>query len=491
MKISIITVDYNNEKTILDSIQSIHNQSYKNIEHIIIDGKSSDGTRKILKDYPFKRKIIISETDNGLYDAINKGIKIASGDIIGVLNSDDIYNSNLTIEHVVNFVKKKKDINIFCSDVVFFRGNNFSKISRYYPAYGFKKNNFKYGLMPPHPGVFIRSSVFKDNTKYNINYKIASDFDFLCKLILKQKIRYKILNLLSVRMRAGGISGKNLKSYLVSTKEIFNSLKNNKISTNIFYVLSRIPSKLRQYLKFSTYNLNRNFIFKIHKFYWKFFNLNFKILGSINKLNFNKNFVLSGMNLAFLGYISKGEIKNFRTLINWPDGIFSKFYGKKILKIPGRDLLIKIKLPDNIRKIIVCGNLTSNGKKFLEKKFKLPIVHIQLPYGNMRKILKKFNLKTNKKELVFITLPTPKQEAIGEKISKINNNYRVICIGASIGIACGDEKQVPYFIKNFEFFWRLRYETLRRTKRLLETFIYYLIGVFISKKIRNLEIQVV
>jgi UDP-N-acetyl-D-mannosaminuronic acid transferase (WecB/TagA/CpsF family) len=165
-------------------------------------------------------------------------------------------------------------------------------------------------------------------------------------------------------------------------------------------------------------------------------------------------------------------------------------YGNKILKIPGRDLLIKIKLPDNIRKIIVCGNLTSNGKKYLEKKFKLPVVNIKLPYGSVKKILNKFNLKTNKNELVFITLPTPKQEAIAEKISKLNDNYRVICIGASIGIVSGDEKQVPNFIKNFEFLWRLRYETFRRTKRLLETFIYYLIGMFISRKIRNLEIEV-
>jgi glycosyltransferase involved in cell wall biosynthesis len=491
MKVSIITVCFNSKKTIIATLNSVLTQSYKNIEHIIIDGKSSDGTGKILKDYPFKRKIIISEKDNGLYDAINKGIKIASGDIIGVLHSDDIYNSNLTIEHIVNLIKKNKNINIFCSDIVFFRGNNFSKISRYYSAYDFKKNNFKYGLMPPHPGVFIRSSALKDNIKYNINYKIASDFDFLCKLILKEKIRYKILNILSVRMRAGGISGKNLKSYLISTKEIFNSLKSNKIRTNIFYVLSRIPSKLMQYVKFNTYDLNRNFKFKIHKFYWKFFNLNFKILRSINNLNFNKNFVLSGMNLAFLGYLSKGDIKNYRTLINWPDGVFSKLYGNKILKIPGRDLLTKIKLPDNIKKIIVCGNLTSNGRKYLEKKFKLPIINIKLPYGSINKILNKFNLKTNKNELVFITLPTPKQEVIAERISKLNNNYRVICIGASIGIACGDEKRVPNFIKNFEFLWRLRYETFRRTKRLLETFIYYFSGIFISRKIRNLEIEVV
>ena len=98
------------------------------------------------------------------------------------------------------------------------------------------------------------------------------------------------------------------------------------------------------------------------------------------------------MNLAFLGYFSKGEINNYRTLINWPDGIFSSLLENKISKIPGRDLLIKIKLPDNIRKIIVCGNLTSNGRKYLVKKFKLPIVNIKLPYGSINKILNKFNL---------------------------------------------------------------------------------------------------
>jgi len=490
MKVSIITVCFNSSKTIESTLNSVLTQSYKNIEHLIIDGKSTDGTVEILKNYPFKNKKIISEKDNGLYDAINKGLKLATGEIIAILNSDDIYHSYLTIEKIVDEINKYKNVNVFLSNVVFFSGKKFSKITRFYSSYNFKKWTFKYGFMPPHPGVFLRRELItKYNLKYNNSLSIAADFDFLCNIIKKRNIRYKVIKITSVRMMTGGISGRNILAYLISTYEILKSLKDNNIQSNIFNVLLRIPSKIKQFYLFNSNSLNKDFKLKVSKNYFNYFSNKFVILKSIKKLDLNKNFILSGMNLAFLGYYSKGDIKNYPDLIHWPDGFFSKLYGKNIKKIPGREILRKLKLNKSIKKIIVYGNISKKGKLYLNHRFKLPIAQINLPFANISKILKKVDIKTSKKELILITLPTPKQEIIAEKISKLNKNYRIICIGASINIACGEEKQVPLLLKNFEFIWRLRYETKRRFKRLIETFIYYAYGKFITKRLSNIEIE--
>ena len=138
MKISIITVCFNSEETIISTLNSVFSQNYPNIEHIIIDGGSSDRTLDIIKQYPFKNKRVISENDNGIYDAMNKGIKMAKGEIISILNSDDIYQSPNIISNVINIIKKNPSKDIFLGDVVYFKANNFNKITRYYHAKSFE-----------------------------------------------------------------------------------------------------------------------------------------------------------------------------------------------------------------------------------------------------------------------------------------------------------------------------------------------------------------
>jgi hypothetical protein len=195
------------------------------------------------------------------------------------------------------------------------------------------------------------------------------------------------------------------------------------------------------------------------------------------------------MNLAFLGAYASNKIKKNKYLVNWPDGLYSKKVSGINIKIPGREILKSIKIPKIIKKITVMGNLSNNSYNFLVKLFNKKIINIKLPYGNIDSIINGIsNYKISNHELIFITIPTPKQEMLAEFLSKKNKHFKIICIGGSISIASGDEIEVPKILYRFEFIWRLRYETLRRITRILTTFSQYLIGKYITKKINNLKI---
>jgi len=491
MKVSIITVCLNSEKTIINTLNSVLSQNYKNIEHIIIDGGSIDKTLSIIKKYPHKNKKIVIKKNSTIYEAMNEGIKNSTGELISVLNSDDFYNNDKIISEVANIAKKSK-AKIFLGDVAYFNGKNFFKITRYYSANDFDKYDFKYGMMPPHPGSFIKKEVYKKFGLYNVNYIIAADFDIFVRFIKKEKIPVKILNKLITRMKTGGISGKNFKAYLVSTFEILRSLKNNNVNSNLIYSLLRIPKKLTQFFNFKENILNKKFLIKKVLFYKEYLRENFKIITKIHKISLSKNFILSGMNLAFLGYYMKGNIKEHPNLINWPDGLFSKIFGTEIKKIPGREILKLLALKKSeISEIIVLGNLGKIQKKYLEKLYNKKVINKNLPYGNINEIKKSINIRLKENQLCFITLPTPKQEELAYELTKTNKYFKIICIGASINIGSGVERSVPKLFSNFEFLWRLRYETFRRSLRLLETFFYFFYGRFISGKIRNLNVKII
>ena len=154
------------------------------------------------------------------------------------------------------------------------------------------------------------------------------------------------------------------------------------------------------------------------------------------------------MNLAFLGFFSKGDVYPYKTLYHWPDGVWLKKH-IDVEKIPGRDVIKYLKIPKRIRKIVVLGNLSKNSEIFLRKKFNLEIINKNLPFGSIEKI-KKTKIKLPTRSLTFITLPTPKQEKLAYHLAKKNSQYKIICIGASIAIASGEEKQVPNILKNYE-----------------------------------------
>ena len=209
------------------------------------------------------------------------------------------------------------------------------------------------------------------------------------------------------------------------------------------------------------------------------------LIYSSKDINFKKNFILSAINLAWLGYYGVGKLKINKHFIFWPDGIFYKkiYKTKKVKKIPGREIISTLELPENINRVLVLGNLSKNSLIYLKKKFTEKVIeHIQLPYGTPEELVKNVP-KLDENAVVFLTLPTPKQEQVANLLSKLNDNFKIFCVGGAINMLGGDEKPVPSIIYNFnlESFWRLRYEPYRRTSRLFESIYYYIISEFKGK----------
>ena len=238
MKISIITVCYNSEKTIKDTVESILKQTYKDFEYLIIDGKSNDNTINIINSYNDPRIKLISEKDNGIYDAMNKGIKLASGDIIATLNSDDILaNENIFKTVVDNF---DKDIDIIYANIKYYN-EDFTKVIRNFIS-GQKHNDY---FCPAHPSMYIKKEVFNKIGTYNLKYKIAADFDFMVRCNINN-IRYKYIDEYFVYMRYGGTSN---NSYLKNFKECLTILRNNHIKYPLIKTIKRSLHTIIQIIK--------------------------------------------------------------------------------------------------------------------------------------------------------------------------------------------------------------------------------------------------
>ena len=493
-KISIVTASSNSIKTLIYTINSIKSQSYKNIEHIIVDNKSEDGTDKIIKKYKKDNKNhtikLICEKDDGIYDAINKGISHSTGEYICILNSDDIFQSRKTIENIVKKINSESNIDIFFFSLVYFSNKNFTNIKRHYSSINFKKWMTNIGLIPPHPASIIKKSIYDKYGLYKKSYKIAGDFEFFIRLFKVKNLKYKKYDDTIIRMKTGGASGKDFYSYMITLKENYIALKKNKKLASIILLLCKIPFKILQLYNFNEKKLNHDF--EIFKEYYKekIQIQTLKIVTNLKKI-FNKNFVLSGLNLAFLGYYSNDNIKIYKDLYNWPDGISVKlFKKKKINKIPGRDILKNLKIPNYITQIRVIGLLSEKSLKFLEKKFDRKIIHNNLPYADGDELIKFLPKNFIKNELIILTLPTPKQEIIAEHIARNNLKFKIICAGASIAMLSGEEKIVPKFLESLglEFLWRLRIETRRRLIRLFQTAIYFING-YLNNKLKNIKIE--
>ena len=247
MKISIITVVWNNKKTIKDAIESVLGQTYKDIEYIIIDGASSDGTVEVVKSYGDKISKFVSEPDCGLYDAMNKGIALASGDVVGILNSDDFYIDNGVIERVVKEFEKSQADSVF-ADLVYVKSDNLNKVVRYYDSSHFTPQRFAYGWMPAHPTFFVRRCVYEKYGLFRTDLKIAADFDILARFLYTHKISYSYMKEVLVKMRLGGVST-SLSSIWINNIEQLRICRQNSIDTNIFKIISKYPSKLMGFVK--------------------------------------------------------------------------------------------------------------------------------------------------------------------------------------------------------------------------------------------------
>ena len=233
MKISIITATYNSGAHISDCVRSVNNQTFNNIEHIIIDGASKDNTLEIINSLPNRVASIVSEPDKGIYDAMNKGIKAATGDVIGILNSDDFFTSDNIIETVVdNF--KNSDIDALYGDVHFVNPDDISKSVRNYSSVIFKPSLFRFGFMPAHPSFYMKKECYDKYGLYALDYKIASDYDLLIRYLYKERINYKYLKKDFVTMRTGGVSTENFNSRVTLNREIVRACKKYGIKTNMF-----------------------------------------------------------------------------------------------------------------------------------------------------------------------------------------------------------------------------------------------------------------
>ena len=241
MKVSIITVCYNSERTIEDTLKSIAQQTYPNIEHIIIDGNSSDSTNDIVKRYTDSVAIHVSESDNGLYDAMNKGIKLATGDVIGILNSDDVFASKHSLQDLMlNF---DESVDGVYSDLVYVSENDLSKVTRLYSSKIFNKNLIRFGIMLPHPTFYVRKKHYESFGLYKTDYRVSADFELLTRFVSKN-LNFKRSDKITIKMREGGISSSGLMWRVHQNFEIVRACKENNIYTNIFMVMLKLPYKL-------------------------------------------------------------------------------------------------------------------------------------------------------------------------------------------------------------------------------------------------------
>ncbi len=243
MRVTIITVCYNSEKTIERTIKSVLEQSYHSIEYIVIDGSSSDRTVEIINQFSSRISVFKSEPDKGIYDAMNKGVALATGDIIGVLNSDDFYISKTIIADVVERFIGKPESQILIGNVDFVSADNADIPVRLYSSAAFKPWQLRYGFMPAHPATFLKKSVYALVGYYKDDYKIGADFDLFVRIFLQYKISYDIFDRVVVRMAIGGVSTSGWNSYQTSTREMLRAFKENKKYTNLLFLLVRLPIK--------------------------------------------------------------------------------------------------------------------------------------------------------------------------------------------------------------------------------------------------------
>ena len=243
MKVSIITVCFNSSKTIEETIQSVLSQDYPNIEYLVIDGGSIDGTQTIIQKYQGKIASWVSEPDQGMYAAMNKGISMATGDVIGILNSDDVYVSSRAVSELMD-VMSNANADVVFADLILVDPNNLNKVLRYYDSGRFQPRKFRWGWMPAHPTVFVKKEYYDRVGLFALDYQIAADYEMLIRILAIEKAPFAYLPKPMVRMRAGGASTAGLSRNWILNKEIVRACRENGIYTNMAMLLLKLPFKL-------------------------------------------------------------------------------------------------------------------------------------------------------------------------------------------------------------------------------------------------------
>jgi glycosyltransferase involved in cell wall biosynthesis len=248
MNISIITVTHNSASTIAHCLNSVSKQFYKPFEHIIIDGASTDNTVLIIKNHKSYFINVVSEPDSGIYDAMNKGIKIAKGDVIGFLNSDDFYADDFVLSRVVETLSSSA-VDSCYGDLCYVDKKNITKVIRYWKSGIFNKDSFRSGWSPPHPTFFVRRSIYERYGVFNLNYLIAADIELMLRFLEINKISTFYISEILVKMRLGGVSNRNIYSVVKQNIEIIKALRFHNQKINIFnFCFKKTFSRFKQFI---------------------------------------------------------------------------------------------------------------------------------------------------------------------------------------------------------------------------------------------------
>lgn len=248
LKITVVTVCYNSAKTLAKALQSVRDQDWLNVEHIVIDGGSKDGSSEILDRFHSGLACVVSEPDNGIYDAMNKGIQRATGDIVCFLNSDDQYADNGVLTRVAAHIQQR-NLDVLFGDIAFFNEHDPDRVVRYYRSGSFHPKRLAWGWMPAHPAFFMKREIYQRLGGFRPDYRIAGDFELIARAFTLFQLRYEHMPEVLVNMQMGGAStASGFKGRILHNKELLRACRENDISTNVFKILSRYPLKLREWL---------------------------------------------------------------------------------------------------------------------------------------------------------------------------------------------------------------------------------------------------
>jgi len=248
LKVSIITATFNSSSTIADCISSVNEQTYHNIEHIIIDGASSDNTLQIIKSNPGRVTKIVSEPDKGIYDAMNKGIVESTGEVVAILNSDDIYYDSYVIEKVIESFMMSESDSVY-GDLVYVERSNVAKNIRYWKTSEYKPDSFFSGWHPAHPAFFLKRTIYERYGSFDLTFSLAADFELMLRVIEKHHISSFYYPFPLVRMRLGGATNKSFRNIFTQNIECLRAFRKNKMRVNFLYPFYRLIPKIKQYSK--------------------------------------------------------------------------------------------------------------------------------------------------------------------------------------------------------------------------------------------------
>lgn len=253
MKVSIVTATYNSAATIEDTIKSVLSQSYEDWEHVIVDGGSEDGTVEIVERYREQyggRLSLSSEPDHGIYDAMNKGVRRAKGDIVGILNSDDFYTSETVLERLAGEFVKDGGVDAVYGDIMYVDEKDTSRVVRYYSSAGFRRWKMRFGFMPAHPSFYCRRDLYERFGGFDPGFKVAADFENLLRIIYVGRVKARYLHINFVTMRLGGASTSGMASHRAILRDHIRAYRKNRVRSGYVLDILRYPYKLAELVSF-------------------------------------------------------------------------------------------------------------------------------------------------------------------------------------------------------------------------------------------------